>query len=73
MQSVDQNGILGELQKFDPKEMAEMLKNPNIDHVDVFEGTKENIEHRKSLVGKKFKYKVSRGFKKARSIKTKKR
>lgn len=53
MQSVDLNGILGEPTPLEPKKLAEMLKDPNIDHVDVFEGTEENIQHRKKLAGKK--------------------
>lgn len=69
MQTVDQKGILGKVEEFDAKKLADHLKNPNIEHVDVFKGTKENINARKNLEGRKFNHKLSRGFKKAPSIK----
>ncbi|MCK5017967.1 MAG: hypothetical protein KAS32_13000 [Candidatus Peribacteraceae bacterium] len=57
MQSVDNSGVLGALKEFDAKELAKMLQNPEIDHVDVFEGTPENLKKRKKMVGKKYKLK----------------
>ncbi len=63
MQKVHNDGTLGELQELNAKTLQEWVKSKDVDHVDVFPGTKENIEHRKSLVGKK--YKKSGGFKKA--------
>lgn len=71
MQSVDHNGLLGKVQAFKESGMEKMLQDPKIDHVDVFDGTLENIRHRKSLEGKK--YKPSNGFKKAPRVNSKKR
>lgn len=74
MQSVDLNRILGEVEPFDVNKIEKMLKDPNIDHVDVFKG-QEEIEHRKKLVGKKYKprkYHVSKGYQKAPKINRKK-
>lgn len=65
MQSVDKNGLLGEVSEFQVEAMKKMPQNPNIDHVDVFNGTPQNIEHRKKLEGKKYRpFKVSQGIKK---------
>lgn len=69
MQSVDHKGLLGQVKEFDAGEMAKMLKNPKIDHVDVFEGTPENLEKRKKLVGKKYNCKPA--YQKAPKIKKK--
>lgn len=57
MQTVDQSGLLGEVQALTNENLGKALKDPNINHVDVFEGTEENIKHRKSLIGKKYKFK----------------
>ena len=70
MQSVDKNGILGKVQEFNEGELAKFLEDKDIDHVDVFKGTPENILHRKKLQGKK--YRPSKGYQKAPSIKKKK-
>lgn len=67
MQSVDKKGILGEPIPFNADQLSKMLSDPNIDHVDVFEGTEENIKNRKKLAGKK--YKVAKRFQKAPRIK----
>jgi hypothetical protein len=67
MQSVDLNGLMGPIKEFNEGEIQKMLKDPNIDHVDVFEGTKENLEKRQKLVGKK--YKVAKRYQKAPRIK----
>lgn len=71
MQSVDKNGLLGEPMPFDQEKLTKMLMDPEIDHVDVFPGTPENMENRKKLVGKK--YSPSKGFKKVPSIKSNKK
>ena len=70
MQSVDHSGVFGEVEPFYGDKLSEMLKNPDIDRVEVFEGTPENIKKRKKMVGKK--YKVTPAYQKAPKIKTKK-
>ena len=55
MQTVNKDGILGEIQKLTSENLADALKIKNIDHVDVFDGTPQTIKHRKSLIGKKYK------------------
>lgn len=66
MQSVNKNGIFGEIQEYDQNELEKLLHNPEVDRVEFFKGSKENIEKRKSMVGKK--YKISRAYKKAPSV-----
>ncbi|RDY57696.1 hypothetical protein [Flagellimonas nanhaiensis] len=70
MQSVDHNGILGPIREFEAGELEKMLKDPNIDHVDVFEGTPENLEKRKKMIGKK--YSIKPAYRKAPKMKKKK-
>lgn len=57
MQTVDRSGILGDVQKVTKGALEKALKDPDVDHVDIFEGTEENIKRRKSLIGKKYKFK----------------
>ena len=66
MQTVDISGILGPIEEFTPQRLNEALADENIDHVDIFEGSKENIEKRTKLVGKK--YTVSKRFQKTGSV-----
>ncbi|WP_179022024.1 hypothetical protein [Winogradskyella forsetii] len=70
MQAV-KDGLYDQLKEFNPEELQEMLKQPNVDHVQVFPGTEENIIKAKKRTGKKFKYKCGHGFKKAPRIKNK--
>lgn len=66
MQTV-RNGIFAEIEDFNHDEMVMKFKDREVDHVEVFPGTPENIAERKSKIGKK--YKLSKGFKKAPKIK----
>lgn len=71
MQSVMRDGTLGEVCEFTEGTLRAQLVNPEVDHVDVFPGTKENIKRRRGLVGKhvsRLKYRPSGGFKKAPAI-----
>ena len=67
MQSVNNNGIFGEVQEYDTKNLQSMLKDKSVDRVEVFNGTPENIKKRKSMSGKK--YVVKPAYQKAPKIK----
>jgi len=67
MQSVDRFGTMGNVSPFHQEKLEEMMKDPNIDHVDVFEGTPEEIERRTKMIGKK--YSVKKRFQKTGSNK----
>lgn len=69
MQSVNKNGIFGEIEEYDQNKLEKLIQNQEVDRVEVFEGTKENIAFRTSMVGKK--YKLSRSYKKVPSANTK--
>ena len=71
MQSVDNQGRLGEPMPFNGSEFEKMLQDSEIDHVDVFPGTPDNLERRKKMVGKKYSLKPA--YQKAPKIKSKKR
>lgn len=63
MQAVNKSGVYAKIEEFNSEKLEAYLQNPNIDHVEVFNSTKENIRKRNKLVGKK--YKISKGYKKA--------
>lgn len=65
MQSVDNNGVFGEVMEFTPENLKNQLKKRDINHVQVFSGTVENFEERKALVGKKMKLGINRRYTKA--------
>lgn len=71
MQTVSHEGILGKVEQFTQEGLNEALQRKDVHHVDVFDGTPENIEHRKSMQGKKLNLKVHTGFKKTGSINNK--
>lgn len=73
MQRIDNDGLRQEIEKFNAEKMHEWLRSDNTSSVEVFKGTPDNIEARKKAIGKPFRYKLSRGFKKAPSIKQKKK
>lgn len=68
MQTV-RNGVFAEIEDFNPERAEMKLQELDVDHVEVFPGTQENIERRNKLIGKK--YSPSTGFKKAPKIKKK--
>lgn len=61
MQARMKDGTYGLPQEYTQSGLEELMKNPKVEHVEVFNGTPEEIEKRK----KKFHHKLSRGFKKA--------
>jgi hypothetical protein len=67
MQSTNNLGILGEVVPFTIDDLKKTLEDPNIDHVDVFKGTPEEIERRTKMIGKK--YSVKKRFQKTGSNK----
>jgi hypothetical protein len=62
MQEV-KNGHYGPMEPFSMEGLSKKLNDQEVDHVEVFNGTKENIEKANSRVGKV--YKLSQGFRKA--------
>jgi hypothetical protein len=69
MQTVNHQGFLGPVEPFTDTNCKRAMADPNVDHIDVFEGTEENINHRQSLVGKR--YIVKKRFQKTGSNKKK--
>jgi hypothetical protein len=57
------NGKFGPVEPFNGDALSKKLNDQEVDHVEVFNGTKENIEKANSRVGKT--YKPSQGFRKA--------
>ncbi|MAB37715.1 MAG: hypothetical protein CL528_11425 [Aequorivita sp.] len=68
MQTV-RNGNFAEIEEFSPEALTMKFKERNVDHVEVFPGTKKNIKTRTARIGKK--YQPSKGFKKAPTNKKK--
>jgi len=62
MQTVNRFGVLGPIEPLTSEGLKQAMANPDIDHIDVFEGTPENLEKRRAMVGKKFT--VSKRFQK---------
>lgn len=67
MQAVNNNGIFGKVQEYDAKELESMIQDENVDRVEVFNGTPENLKKRKKMTGKK--YVVKPAYQKAPKIK----
>ena len=51
---MQRDGILGPVQEFNDENFKKAMQNKNVDHVDVFSGTPEEIERRRKLEGKKY-------------------
>lgn len=56
MQAKHNDGSFGPLEPFDGNALKERLSQPNVQHVEVFEATEENIKARQKLVGVKKRY-----------------
>jgi predicted ATPase len=70
MQVSNNDGILGAIQEYNEENMKKALSDTNTGHVEVFEGTEEELERRGKLVGKK-KFSVKKRFQKTGSNKKK--
>lgn len=56
MQSVNYSGMFGEVLKHDEKTLKEMLENKNVERIEVFKATNQEIkDHNKFRMGKRFK------------------
>lgn len=53
MQTVNKQGFLGDVMPATAQNMEKALQDPNVDHIDVFEGTPDKIKERKAMAGKK--------------------
>lgn len=72
MQRIDNDGLRQEIETFNQNKMIDWLNRENTSSVEVFKGTKQNIEYRKKEIGKPFKHKSytkSKKYKKVCSIK----
>ncbi|WP_372934959.1 hypothetical protein [Mariniphaga sediminis] len=49
MQEKFADGSYGEPRPFNQSEMEELVKDPNVEHVEVFEGTEKEIARRRSF------------------------
>lgn len=49
MQEKRYDGSYGEPRPFNQQEMEELVKDPEVEHVEVFEGTEKEIARRRSL------------------------
>ncbi|MEN9909087.1 MAG: hypothetical protein RLZZ540_2236 [Bacteroidota bacterium] len=56
MQATNHDGSFGPIEPFNEKIMQEWIRDPKIKHVEVFEGTEENIQARQKLLGVKKRY-----------------
>jgi hypothetical protein len=56
MQAKCYDGSFGPIETFTCEGMARTLENPNVQHVEVFEGTEENIKSRQKLYSVKKRY-----------------
>lgn len=61
MQAKMNDGAFGPISEMSQKGIQELLKNEEVEHVEVFEATPKELKKRK-------KYKISRGFKKTPRI-----
>jgi hypothetical protein len=52
MQTVNLTGIYGQITKYNQEELETLLKRKDISHVEVFDGTEENIKERQGWIGK---------------------
>ena len=53
MQEKMMDGSYGEPVPFDKDKMEESLKKPEVSHVEVFQGTEENLKNRRELIESK--------------------
>lgn len=67
MQARHDDGTFGKVMEFTPENLEYTLRQAKVNHIDVFPGTKENIENRQALEGKKIKLGVKKRFQKAKS------
>lgn len=56
MQAKNYDGSYSPIEEFSAAAMSKLLSDPNVEHVEVFEATEENIEYRKKLLGVKKRY-----------------
>jgi hypothetical protein len=56
MQAKHHDGSYGPIEPFTEEGMKRTMANPNVQHVEVFDGTEENIKARKKLLGVKKRY-----------------
>lgn len=49
MQEKRWDGSFGEIKPMTPENMERSLKDPNVQHVEVFEATEENLKYRQRL------------------------
>ncbi len=52
MQTVDHFGRYGDITEYSKENLETLLKRKDISHVEVFDGTQENINERKGWIGK---------------------
>ena len=50
------DGSYGPIEPFDGDKLKERLAQPNVEHVEVFEATEENLKARQRLLGVKKRY-----------------
>lgn len=56
MQAKHFDGSYGPIEPFDDNELKKILAQPNVEHVEVFEATEENLKARHRLLGVKKRY-----------------
>lgn len=56
MQARHHDGSFGPIEPFDGETLGRRLAQPNVAHVEVFEGTEENIKSRQKLYSVKKRY-----------------
>jgi hypothetical protein len=56
MQATHFDGSFGKIEPFTEEGLKQQLANPNVKHVEVFEGTVENIQARQKKLGVKKRY-----------------
>jgi len=64
MQASHFDGTFGKIEPFTEEGLKRKLANPEVKHVEVFEGTEENIKVRQKLLGVKKRYQKSPKIKK---------
>lgn len=72
MQAI-KNGVFAPMQELNSDELVKLLKDEQVEHVEVFNSSEENVKIAKERTGKKFNYRCGGGFKKVPSIKSQKR
>lgn len=59
MQATNHDGSFGPISPFNEDKMQEWIRDPKVKHVEVFEGTEENIKARSKFLGVKKRYQKS--------------